>query len=137
MDQILHEHNIIGLFVGERNKQFKTFFQLARNNIDFNFYHSFNKDILKDLEIKFNKKISLNSFSIIRHDTLLDDFDNSQIIVFDKINELNELKKFFEFERHPKLRDSTFYSETLQDILWKDHKVLLYVKDRKVNEKNL
>ena len=63
--------------MGERNKKFKTFFKLARSNIDFNFYHSFNKDILLDLKQKFNKDISFNSFIIIRHDTLLDDFDSS------------------------------------------------------------
>lgn len=67
---MVDEESIIGIYLGEANKSFTRYYDLAVRNIDFKFYHSFDSNLKKEIYENYNVNLpEKDSFVIIRKET--------------------------------------------------------------------
>lgn len=122
-------NRIIGFYSGSKSANFVKYMHMARKNIDFNFYHTFDPVLRETI---FNEFAQIpapqgNSFAITRYGEDLNDFDNQMVTVFNDFSE-KALTEFFEYERFDKLRGPEQGNEIVKRMFFKSQPLLLYVQ---------
>lgn len=130
----LKEKKIMGIYLGEENKNFFKYKVLTKANFGFYFYYSFDKQFKQDLLKKENKEKDL--FLMLRDKENINEFDPYSIKFFEKFESTHKLKQFFEFEKNNKLRECSEANKIVQDLFLKNHVLILYLKDGE-NKKNM
>lgn len=138
----LKSKKILGLYLGEENYNYQNFIHLAVSNIHFDFYHSFENNLKFKVLEKFGKRIKKmddDLFFILRDISLINNFDENEINIFDfKNNSTKNLLEFFDFEQHPKLRKCKYTILNIKNLFLKKQKMLIYFRypDEKIDFKN-
>lgn len=131
VENLVENKKMIGIYLGAKNENYNSFYNLAIDNIDFNFYFSSDEE----LKEKIYKRYSLedtpknDTFVILRHQELITDFDQEELVSFDKLSSDFEIDQFFKYERYPKLRDCSFNSLNVDNLFLKREKMLLFITD--------
>ena len=131
----LNEFKKIGIYLGKKNNNFKSFKELANNYLDFNFYYS-NDEIFKSkLLLNYGSKIALKEdvFIILKHRNLKTKFDPKKLTIFKNFQKKN-LKRFFLLEKNEKLQNCTKKLSVVKELFQENIKIILYVTDFPLNE---
>ena len=125
--------------MGEKNENFDKFYELAVHNISFNFYTVFNKNLKERIYQQYSTKDASEQdvFVILRSENLIDSFDKEQMVEFEKFDSKFNMNKFFEFERHPKMRDCQYNHLNVQELFYKRHFMLVYIPAEDEDESKL
>jgi len=123
------DKKIIGLYTGSDNINFERYFKVVRKNIDFTFIHTFDKNLKQKIyeELGHRNVPSGDSFSIIRHSGVLNEFD-TQMVVSTSNFELNSFYDFIEFERFDKLRDASQSNDIFNRMIYKNMPLVIFVR---------
>lgn len=126
--ELLRSKRVIGLYAGENGFNFKRFFHVARKNTDFDFVHTFDKDLKAAIfsELSQRKASEENCFAVLRHPETLNEFDNTAIVYISDFKE-KVLTEFLEFERFDKLRAPDQGREIFMRLALKAQPMVLFV----------
>lgn len=134
----LKKNNLIGLYLGEKSNNYENFVILAQKHPDFNFFFNFNKETKKKIFNFFSKDKFLNNdlFIILRDKSLINEFDNKEIIIYDfESSDLN-FDFFFGMEKNPKLRVDN-HKNNISDIFSKNHMAMVFLISSKTNDEKI
>jgi len=98
--------------------------------MDFRFYYSHDEKLRNEVFSKFSfqgEKPTGDTIAILRHKSLLDDFDPAELVFYSKFDNLPRLRKFIEFERYPKMRGKEMIPKNIQMLYWKGQYLFLYI----------
>ncbi len=138
LESILEEKKIIGVYLGEKNQNLTKYFDIAASNIDFDFYSSFNPELNMQIYRKFKDSVHYGDvFVILRSQEMINRFDYNQLVEFRDFEYDFSLKKFFEFERYPKLRDCSWNSENVKAMFHQRHHLLVFLKSKETTSSDL
>lgn len=73
---------------------------------------------------------------ILRHSSLIDQFDVHPLVLSQQFYSSFQLKKFFEFERQPKLRGCEFNRTNVQELFFNRHFMLVYIQSETPNQEH-
>ena len=121
------------IYLGKKNKNFKTYQESTLQDINYNYYHSFNEDIKKFIEESF--KINFSNNDIV---AVISKKKKRNIIKYLKIDKKtnSHISRFLSFEKFPKIRGEQYLSY-FNEYLYKDKNfILLYIKPNKENKQN-
>ena len=137
--RLIKKNKLIGLYLGEKNYNYDKFINLAQQHHDFKFFFNFNKKTKKKIfyflsEKKFSEK---DVFLILRDNSLLNDFDEEEIIKYEfKKKSGLDLEFFFEMEKNPKLRLEN-HKENIKKIFSKKNVAMVFLISSKTNKENI
>lgn len=125
--EIIDEHKIVGLYTGQKTANFAKYLHVARKNLDFKFFHTFNEKLADDIFALYSTTRTSNNdnFAVIRHQDQLTEFDPNHIVSFNDLKE-KALTEFIEFERYPKLRDTSYAAINTKKMFFKYQAILLF-----------
>ncbi len=72
-------------------------------------------------------------FLLLRSEDLLNEFDDEKMVKFYNFKSNFELKRFFEFEKHPKMRLCDYNKINVEELFFKRHHMLVYISPQEEN----
>lgn len=129
LDSILEFKKMIVLYIGEDNYDFEIYIRFAYTHPDSHFYYIHNKEIGKMFFEKYNFKENFedSNFYILRHSSILDEFEGNFYSVFRGVRNFMLAKRFLDFELYPKLRKPEDFENIVFNLFSQHEKILLYI----------
>ena len=128
-DHLIVKHKIIALYIGPFNYEFEVFLRMAYANPDFHFSHIFDRSLgtLYLRNNNFTETFDDCCMLVVRHPSLVDDLDPTAVSLYKGLRNFMFAKRFFEFERFPKIRSQKDFEKTVFGLFASNEKVLVYV----------
>ena len=136
LQEIIEDKGIVGLYLGKENKNYMRYYDLAIRNYNFDFYMSFDESLKEEILKNYNVTADKDVFLVLRSKENIDHYDKNQAVPFTEFHSEILLKKFFEFERYPKLRDCTWNRQNVEELFFKRHFMMLYISGDEDNSQN-
>ena len=127
--EALHDHGVIGVYIGKEDKSFATFKSFAATHIDFDFYHVFDRELGENI-FKYKTTQALPDkpvLAIIRSAELVTDFDDQALVFTDRLTSARSLEKFFAYERYPKMLGDQDAESAVNRLLYHHQAMLMFV----------
>lgn len=134
-ERVLGDKKIVGVYLGEKNNDFNNIYNLALEFfLEFDFFFSEERKLKKKIFERYNKKIQKkNLFVIIRHKSLLTNFDSEPLIFFSSF-EKKKLKDFLIYEKSSKLQNCKKTSY-MHDLIHLNKKIIFYYEKNPLEKK--
>ena len=125
----LENFKIIGVYFGaESSKNEEKYNNLAHKNIHFHFFKIKNQQLAKTIYLQTAKERYDGNeyFAIIRHKSLLTQFDPKEFVAISSDFSKERLQIFLKYESKAKLRDDKEGGDVVMDVYHKESKLILH-----------
>lgn len=137
----MKENKFLYIFFAVDDSKAALFRQLCSENIDLDFAHSFDLDLLTETVIRYSlkEKLAYNDppmVLLLKSNKALNEFDREPMVFFTQIDKLKEFRNFVRLEAQNKLKLDSDSNSVLIEIQIYQTPVLLYIRASEQNWTN-
>lgn len=128
----LEEHKIMGVYLGKKDsKGHQTYRHTAYNHVTFTFFEVFDTKLAETIHKETMKTAwdNRDAFLIVRHKSILTDFDPKEGVKLDASLSYDYFRTFLVLERHSKLRNDEHGGDIFMDVFHRKVKLVLHTYD--------
>ena len=140
----MKNEKLICVYFGNDSDNYRKYFNFILAELQLNkhkFYISFDKSLRDLISKKYNfiNEENKNKDMVVffRDESLLNKFDTKKAVVYTDFYSSFQMRKKYEVERFPKMRDCDNLDTTLFPVIHLLHPVLIYLRGKEKNEENL